>query len=61
MENDVRNLLERIRQSDLSYLEYSVPANLDTARRWKGLAALLDRLDDDADDLDWTLNFSGDA
>jgi hypothetical protein len=59
MENDVRNLLERIRQSDLTYLEYSVPANLDTARRWKGLAALLDRLDED--DLDWTLNFSGEA
>jgi hypothetical protein len=45
MQNDVRTLLDRIGQPDLAYLEYSVPSNLETARRWPAFAALLDRLD----------------
>jgi hypothetical protein len=45
MQNDVRTLLDRIGQSDLAYLEYSVPSNLETARRWSAFAALLDRLE----------------
>lgn len=49
MQNDVRTLLERIGQTELAYLEYSVPSNLETARKWAGLAALLDRLDGDED------------
>lgn len=53
MQNDVRTLLQRIGQKELAYLEYSVPSNLETARKWAGLAALLDRLDGD-DDSAWS-------
>ena len=45
MQNDVRVLLDRIGQPEAAYLEYSVPSNLDTARRWPAWAALLDRRD----------------
>jgi hypothetical protein len=45
MQNDVRTLLGRIGQPELAYLEYSVPSNLETARRWPGFAALLDRME----------------
>ena len=55
MQNDVRTLLERIGQTDLAYLEYSVPSNLETARKWAGLSALLDKLEGD-DDI-WPLLF----
>jgi hypothetical protein len=47
MQNDVRSLLERIGQSDIMYLEYSVPSNLETARRWPAFAQLIDKLDGD--------------
>jgi hypothetical protein len=43
MQNDVRTLLDRIGQPELAYLEYSVPSNLETARRWPAFAALLDQ------------------
>ena len=57
MQNDVRTLLERIGQTELAYLEYSVPSNLETARSWAGLSALLDRLEGDEDI--WPLIFQG--
>jgi len=45
MQNDVRTLLDRVGQSEAAYLEYSVPSNLEIARRWPGFARLLERLE----------------
>ena len=45
MQNDVRTLLDRVGQPEAAYLEYSVPSNLEIARRWPAFARLLERME----------------